>query len=162
MYRFVADTAGVVNFFVEVDQGETSSFVQPHAKVNSCCLSVPVVTLDKEMEAHRHEQNDMVRIDAEGFDMRVLLGARRLFMEGRVRVVQFEYNFPWPLAGSSLSQAFELFREADYVVSLLKRGGLYCVDPGMLVEYYRYSNFIATGADRVGIVLAGAKPLSAI
>jgi FkbM family methyltransferase len=146
--RAVSDMVGTAEFFMEPDAGETSSLVKVHIRSLARVVAVPITTLDDVMAARGMGCFiDMLKIDAEGYDLRVLMGARRLLEARRIGAIQFEYNSPWVDAGSTLSYAFALLREAKYSVFLLKSDGLYCFEPGFSGEYFRYSNFVALRDD---------------
>lgn len=162
LQKAVGDVAGNAQFFMEEDAGETSSLVQRHAQPRARAIQVPVVRLDAEMAAQGVTRVDMLKIDAEGYDLRVLMGAKGLLEAGRVGVVQFEYNAPWAAAGSTLSAAFQLLQGAGFRVYLLKAGGLWRLDPDRVGEYFRYSNFAAISPDMVETVLAGSTPPDAL
>ena len=53
---------------------------------------VQVSTVDRFLAEHGIEQVDLLKIDTEGFEMDVLNGAAQALQEGRVRVIQFEFN----------------------------------------------------------------------
>lgn len=57
--------------------------------------SVEVVTVDALVEQHGHREVALLKVDAEGADLEVLRGARRLLAEGRVRFVVFEVSLLW-------------------------------------------------------------------
>lgn len=156
--KAAGDTTGTATFFAEVGCGETSSLVQSHSLTSARTLQVPVTTLDIEMATFGLDRIDMLKIDAEGFDLRVLQGAAGLLRGQRVGVVQFEYNAPWAAAGSTLLHAFQFLEGMGYSVFLLKTGGLYRLDPAQTGEYFRYSNFVALHPDRLGDVLDGTDP----
>ena len=156
--KAVADVAGTIDFFMEADFGETSSLVQCHSNSQARRIPVAVVTLDQEIAARGIHRIDMLKIDAEGYDLRVLLGARGLLEAQRIGAVQFEYNAPWATAGSTLSFAFQLLAGTGYRVFLLKAGGLYRFDPERVGEYFRYSNFVGLRSDMAASVLKGAMP----
>jgi len=139
----LADEAGEADFFAEPNQGETSSLLSGHANAAAQKIRVQVATLDDVLDARGVTDVDMLKIDAEGFDMRVMLGARRLIGERRCKVIQFEYNHPWMAAGATLTAAYALLEGAGYQVRLLKADGLHRLDPRVTGEYFRYSNFVA-------------------
>lgn len=156
--KAAGDTPGTATFFVEAGFGETSSLVQSHSLTSARTLQVPVTTLDEQMITCGIDRIDMLKIDAEGYDLRVLLGAKELFREQRVGAVQFEYNAPWAAAGSTLCHAFQFLESMGYLVFLLKSDGLYRLDPMWTGEYFRYSNFVALHPNVVDDVLHGAMP----
>ena len=69
---------------------------------------MPVVTLDAEMGAQGVTRVDMLKIAPEGYDLRVLTGAKGLLEAGRVGMVPFEYDAFWAVAGSTRNAAFQL------------------------------------------------------
>ena len=52
---------------------------------------VSVTTLDDFMDAQRIDRIDYLKIDTEGFDLKVLLGASRALAAGRIGTIQFEF-----------------------------------------------------------------------
>lgn len=53
---------------------------------------VPVVTLDDYCSEHAISRIDFLKIDVEGYELRVLQGSRRMLEEGRVGAIQFEFT----------------------------------------------------------------------
>jgi hypothetical protein len=104
---------------------------------------VRVVRLDDEIAAAGWSGIDFLKIDAEGYDLRVLTGARGLLEQQRVGIVQFEYNRSWQLAGDTLFSAMKLLKDCGYEVFVLKRDGLYTLNYALYEEYFEYSNFVA-------------------
>lgn len=66
----------------------------------------------------------MVKSDVEGHDLRVLEGASGLLERGQVEVWQFEYNWRWIYAGSSLLSVFQLLQALPYKLGRLYEGGI--------------------------------------
>jgi FkbM family methyltransferase len=148
----VSDIAGRAQFFEEPDGGLTSSLVAGFSSSAAKARSVPTTTLDREAEARGVESVDILKIDAEGWDLFVLRGARGLLSRQRVRIVQFEYNRAWRRAGATLSAAFLLLESYGYEVFLLRPQGLYRLDPEGLGEFFEYSNFVGIASPQMGLV----------
>lgn len=142
----VGDRAGALEFFEEYEAGKGSSLVSGFVTTAGFKRTVPVVRLDDEIDALGLQRIDFLKIDAEGYDMRVMAGAQRLFADGRIGAVQFEYNRGWQLAGDTLYSAMEFLRRFGYEVFVLKRDGLYSLDYALYEEYFEYSNFVALSA----------------
>src|SRR3954468_16629026 len=104
---------------------------------------VPGTRLDPEATRLGLDHIDLLKIDAEGYDLHVLRGAQRLLKEQRIDVIQFEYGEAWPYAGSTLSAAYQLLEGAGYQVFALKGEQLVKVDYQLYGEYFRYTNFVA-------------------
>ena len=158
--KAVGDVAGTAAFFAEPAIGETSSLVATHSAPQRRQIDVCVTTLDEEMVELGVQSIDMLKIDAEGYDFRVLLGARKLLSTQSVGVIQFEYNAPWKAAGSTLTHAFQYLEDMGYAVFLLKSCGLHLLDPYQTGEYFRYSNFVALSPDRADALLSGSAPVT--
>jgi FkbM family methyltransferase len=67
---------------------------------------------------------DLMKIDAEGHDFKVLAGARELLAARKIEVVQFEYNVRWVYARHYLRDAFELLQPLGYRLGKLTRRGV--------------------------------------
>lgn len=58
----------------------------------------------------------LVKCDAEGHDLAIMRGARDLLSEGRIDVLQFEYNYTWVFTRSLLKDVFDLVEGLPYVI----------------------------------------------
>ncbi len=139
----VGDACGEATFQAEADYGETSSLIAGHSRLGSKSVTVPITTLDVELANRDINSVDFLKIDAEGYDLRVLIGAERLLQRQGIKVIQFEYNHPWAAAGSTLVAAYRLLEGNGYKMRLLKEDGLHVFDPTRTGEFFRYSNFVA-------------------
>lgn len=138
-----SDEAGTASFYVEGGCGETSSLVAQHSQAGARPTHVVTATLDGELRRRGISHVDMLKIDAEGSDLKVLQGARQMLKAKAIDVVQFEYNAPWAAAGSTLQFAFSMLRGFGYEVFLLQNGRMCIIEPREVGEYFRYSNFVA-------------------
>ncbi len=137
------DQAAHATFCAEPGFGETSSLVKGHSLEVAELVTVPVVTLDQVLHERGIETLDMLKIDAEGYDLRVIFGARKYVARQAIKVIQFEYNAPWVAAGSTLTAAYGLLEQNGYTVRVLQKNGLWRFDPVKVGEFYRYANFVA-------------------
>lgn len=142
----VSDRAGRAGFHEEPDAGETSSLLSSNSLATATLREVAVVTVDGELERLGVERVDVLKIDAEGFDLHVMRGAERLLAKQQIGVVQFEYNVPWAAAGSTLGRALQLLSEHGYRTYLLRADGLWTYDYERLGELFVYANFVALDA----------------
>lgn len=138
----VGDEPGTLTFFEEEGAGKGSSLVPAFNRKVGTQRAVRIATLDVELGQRNWRDIDFLKIDAEGYDMRVIRGASALFDAQHVGVVQFEYNRPWQLAGETLRGAYRFLEERGYEVYLLKREGLFRLNYALYEEYYEYSNFV--------------------
>lgn len=139
----VSDTSGNMFFYEEPIAGEKSSLVAGFSRADAVKKLVKVTTLDAEVEKYQLEHIDFLKIDTEGYDLYVLRGASNLLAQNKIGVIQFEYNSPWALTGSTLAAAFQLLESFGYKVFLLKNAGLFELNYKCYGEYFDYSNFVA-------------------
>jgi hypothetical protein len=89
------------------------------AHENATETSVSVQTLDLEMARLGIGQVDLLKIDVEGYEVRVLAGARRLLSERRIKAVLCEFNEEWlTKAGTSCAQLEDLLIAAGFIEQL--------------------------------------------
>lgn len=86
--------------------------------------TVPVTTLDIFADKHDIKSIAMVKVDVEGFDHFVLVGASQLLERGAIEVVQFEYNWRWLINRNSLREVFNLIDRWPYRLGKLVPGGI--------------------------------------
>jgi FkbM family methyltransferase len=89
---------------------------------------VAVSTLDHFCERQGIETVSLLKVDTEGNDYNVLRGGQKLFADGRLQVVQFEYNHRWIYARHFLRDAFEFLCDWQYQIGKVTPEG---------VEFYR-------------------------
>jgi FkbM family methyltransferase len=75
---------------------------------------VRLTTLDGFLSERGIEHVTMVKIDTEGFDFEVLQGAERALANGRIDLIQFEYNWRWLLNKASLLAVFNFIGDKPY------------------------------------------------
>lgn len=143
---------GAMRFFEEGDAGETSSLVEGFS-AEASTREVRVTTVDAEVEQRGWPSVDFLKIDAEGYDFRVLEGARRLFEKGKVSYGQFEYNGPWRLSGSTLTCAIRWLKALGYECFVLRPDRLESPDVEVYREYFLYSNYAIIRRDLVETAL---------
>lgn len=106
---------------------------------------VPATTLDLYCERNKVAEIDLLKIDVEGAEYQVLLGARRMLLERRVRRVTFEFGQTTFDMGNSPERIETYLREVGYALRNLVAG-----DPifpgGESAQTACYSMHIATPA----------------
>jgi FkbM family methyltransferase len=140
----VGEKAGVISFVEETNFGLTSSAIENRIFVlqGGTEKIVRVVSLD-EMLLDTDFDIDFLKIDTEGYDLKVLKGAESLLKRGRIRFVQFEYILYWLSTGSSLSEAIRFLENVGFDLLLIRSTGLHAFDYSFWGDYFRYSNFLA-------------------
>jgi FkbM family methyltransferase len=135
------DEEGVATFWEEQGAGERSS-VLPGFSGKAVERSVPMTTIDAIAANQDLDRIDLLKIDVEGFDARVIRGACGLLKERRIGAIQFEYNRPWATAGDTLLGTIRGLDELGYRTFLLTSRGLKNIDPDW-GEFFDYANLVA-------------------
>jgi len=95
-----------------------TSTLHPDSSVNyQQVLDVQASTLDRYCLENSIDRIDLVKIDTEGNDLRVIQGATQLLRHGRIGVMQFEYNYRWIHARGYLKDVFDLVRGTPYWIA---------------------------------------------
>ena len=87
----LADKSGEAQFY---DSDSMSSSLAPDRSDQISAYTVPVKTLD-DYVADSSERIELLKIDAEGFDLNVLEGASRILKEQKIDLFLFEYADGW-------------------------------------------------------------------
>ena len=114
------------------------------------------ITLERcDSYCHRNKIThiDLLKIDAEGHDLEVLLGAREMLERGAINAVQFEYNWRWVNARRFLKDAFDLLLPFGYSLGKLTPKGVEFYDNwDFELETFREANFVALRSELRGQV----------
>lgn len=147
----VSNFIGETTFAEESSCGEGSSFVDTYVQNGHFSKrEVKVITLDSEF-CNTTATIDFLKIDTEGYDLKVLQGAEKLLTESRVRFIQFEYNNHWIRTSSTLYTAFDLLEKHGYSCFLIRSTGLHPFNYAFWGDFFRYSNFLAVKKEYIGL-----------
>jgi FkbM family methyltransferase len=138
----VGDYVGTALFVEEPNCGETSSIAIVHPPCGIPSREVSMCTLDAAF-GNKDLMIDYLKIDAEGYDFKVLLGANALLRQNRIRFIQFEYNSSWIAAGHSLKQCTTYLNDLGYEVFIIRSSGLHPFRYELWGDFFRYSNFFS-------------------
>lgn len=110
--------------------------------------AVNVTTVDEFVQQFEIDFVTLLKSDVEGFDFKVLQGAQETLAQGRIGVMQFEYNHRWVPQHSSLWDVFEMAKHLDYEVcrvgvNNLERFGEWHYE----IEKYYEANYALVRAD---------------
>ena len=109
--------------------------------------SVPVTTIDIICREAGIDSIDMLKIDAEGHEMEVLLGAQSMLDAGRVAAVQFEFGETFVKTPWHFRDFYQLLAPHYRIYRILRRGlielPVYTYD----LEIYKLANFLCVRKD---------------
>jgi FkbM family methyltransferase len=103
---------------------------------------------------------DLLKIDTEGAELLVLRGAGTLLREGRIRLIQFEFN-EMNLISRAFFHDFRSLLKGYSLYRLMPRGLLPISPEPLLSELFGYQNILAVAAAQVRRVRDSGKTNSA-
>jgi len=129
-------------FFLAQTSSEHASFhINPDQIYES--ITTQVNSLDNFGYEHGLNVIDFIKIDTEGHEMDVLLGAVDHLTHRQIQMIQFEYGDGWRLGGHTLRHCWDFLHRFDFEVRLISPNGLRHFDPDSEGEFFMTSNFIA-------------------
>ena len=141
---------GTVTFYESAGTSEGSTVVEGVRLSDAIARSVPMVTIDSELNRLGWDGLDLLKVDAEGFDLDVLRGGARAIHRRAIRWIQFEYNVHWRVRGSTLLAAARLLDGYELFISL--PDGLHRANLDRYGDYFAYSNYFAARADSLDVL----------
>lgn len=119
----LSNCPGHLNFF-DYDN-MCNSFVQRREALESPAVyTVPVTTLDEYCRIHAVDRINFLKIDAEGFDLNVLEGAREALFGQCVDIFVFEFASGWAASKRYLWEVLEYLEPLPYTLYRLFNGFL--------------------------------------
>jgi hypothetical protein len=120
------------------------------ASVQPGTIEVEIVTLDRICAERGYAYVDFVKVDTEGNDFNVIVGARGLLDKQAIGILQFEYNWRWIAFGHSLFEVFKFLEGREYVLGRLTQTGIEVYDvwhPEL--DRYIETNYVLVHRDRL-------------
>jgi len=85
-----------------------------HHAVGFANIEIEITTVDEFCKEHYIEQIDFLKIDTEGNELDVLIGASRMLAENRIRIIQFEFNEMNVISRVFLRDFYSLLNDFDF------------------------------------------------
>ncbi len=149
----MGDQEGVLSFCDYGDNSVLSSFVSREASIGlqpQRRLEAPVTTVDAFLAREKLDLVDFVKIDTEGYEMKVLRGMKQALKSHRIGLIQFEYGGTWLDAGETLSKANDWFKDHHYQLFRLYPDHVSPVEYDCRKhECFKYSNFLAARSSSI-------------
>lgn len=139
----LSDDAGQRRMFIVAPGCGRNSLQPVEDAAVTATEEVAADTVDGYVRANGIERIDLLKIDTEGHDCAVLLGARDCLAERRIGLAQFEYNHRWVYARRFLKDVFDLVGPYGYRIGKLTPRGVECY-PGWDadLETFVESNYV--------------------
>jgi FkbM family methyltransferase len=150
----LSNFTGVANFWVWGDHADIEKsglnglhyrqILVDNFNQNPISIEVPLSTLDDYCEKNEIEHIDYLKIDTEGNELFVLLGAKKMISNRHIKVIQFEYGGCYLDSQTRLESVYTLLKENGFAISRILPIDLEAIpawDPEL--ENFQYSNYIA-------------------
>lgn len=138
---------GSVNLFCFEDGESTASLhrIETDSAIRS--ESVQMRTLDEVCRNVGLESIDLLKIDTEGHEVDVLLGARELIEAGQIDTIQFEFGHTFLHTNYYFHDIFEML-SPRYTIYRILRSGLFEIPHySHDLEIYKIANFLCVRKD---------------
>lgn len=120
----LADQDGELPFAITGSDSGNSALLAGDAQGDASVITVPVTTLDALMKAKGIERVAFAKVDTEGNDFNVVLGAQDAFSRKAIAVMQIEYNWRWLDFGHFLKKVFTLVQPLGYRIGKVTGHGV--------------------------------------
>lgn len=113
-------------------------------RANSVCHTVDMITLDDFCAEYKVSSIDFLKIDTEGNELKVLMGAQRMLQAGSIKAIQFEFNSMNLISQTTFKDFWDLLKDFN-IYRLLPGGRLLEIKSysSVYCEIYAYQNIIA-------------------
>ena len=112
----VSDFDGQLKLYLHPATNTGATSIMKISRLPVRSIKVNCLTLQSLMDTHGINQIDLLKVDIEGAESKVILGSKTIFRNGRVRVIAIEYH-PKILArqGLEVSTIHDFLLESGYV-----------------------------------------------
>jgi len=107
-------------------------------------IDVKVSTIDFFCKLHDVNHIDLLKIDTEGAELKVLMGAQELISQQKIGYIQFEYGGCYKDSDTTLHEVYNLLAKHGYSIFRIASQGLIRIDKWLdELEDFEYSNYLA-------------------
>ena len=152
--RGLAAMAGHFPFGITGDQTGTSALIAPsQGAPNGSEFEIETTTLDAVCSESGLDRLHLVKVDTEGNDFNVILGAKDLLKREVIEILQFEYNWRWVAFDRTLKNVFDFLAGKPYVIGRLTPEGVEVYDAWHPeLERFIETNYIIAHRDSIGLI----------
>jgi FkbM family methyltransferase len=123
----LSNSTGRVSFSLLGDTAGTNTLQPMDGETAQQTITVSQSSLDAYCETRNIDRIDLMKIDTEGNDFfRVLEGARAMLENGKIAMLQFEYNHRWIAFRAYLKDVFDLAQPLGYSLGKVTPRGIEC------------------------------------
>lgn len=114
----MSNSTGNIDFYHNKSNPSNSKFIKDESlpEDNIIHMKLEVTSIDEYCDSKNIDHISFLKIDTEGMDYRVLLGASKMLANNRIDAIQFEYGRASVDTGHLLRNHFELLESHGYIV----------------------------------------------
>ena len=138
MNKGLSDTNDKIEFFIYAGSEHTSHFeIEGEAFENKDSVTLDVVKGDDFMDTENIDHIDLLKIDVEGAEMKVLNGFLLALQNKQINIIQFEYGYINITTNILLKDYYHFLNDLGYEV-----GKIYPKSVDFREYQYKHENFI--------------------
>ena len=151
----VTDKCGKFSFGIIGEKAGTNSLKHFPTQNILKTIEIECISISKYCQNNNIPHVNFIKIDTEGNDYNVILGAKDLLRKGKIDLIQFEYNHRWISFRCFLKDVFDLVSPFGYSVGKVTAKGIIRFggwDPQL--ESYMENNYViwrASIIEKMGI-----------
>ena len=145
--KALSDQSGKLTFHFFPSQSTFSSAFDHSMGKEGIKIEVESITGDEFCKNNSIDSIDLLKIDTEGFESKIMLGFKEMFETGQIKIVQFEYG---PLALESrylLADFYKFFENHGFEVGKIFPNWIDFRPYSWKMENFVLSNFVAVRKD---------------
>ncbi len=157
--KALGNNEGQNNLYIEKDNTlsqlaslNKNVYIELHKNTNIKAVSVNTTTIDIFMKTNHVDAIDFIKIDTEGNELEVLKGAKYALTNGKIKIIQFEFNEMNIISRIFLKDFYEIMPNY-YIFRLAKRRLIPLEKYQSSFEIFRFQNFIAIRKDLLDITM---------
>lgn len=135
---------GTVDLFFDNDYETTASLHRNSMFGHGRSEAVSLTTVDRVCAEEGIERIDLLKIDTEGHEMDVLLGASATIEAGRISCLQFEFGETFLYTAYHFADLWDLLSPRYTVYRILRHGLVEVPHYSPDLEIYKIANFLCT------------------
>lgn len=140
----MGDALGELPIFTNKNESSSSSLVQFRGQSNEYeSKVVQIDTIDNFITSNKIKEIDLLKIDVEGYELKVLQGASKSILDKKIQFIQFEFGGTMIDSKTFFKEIFELLSPNFKIYRVLKSSLYHIKEYHPHLEIFHYSNFLA-------------------